>query len=344
MKKKLKKVVLIIILIITIIGSINMIIEAKNKKDEEQKIDANKTASREDYEIIRVNNKYTLKTNKLGEKILKNIFYDDKNVYLYYADSSTASLFKYNINKEKLVVLYENNIDIYGKVEKIGNNYRLGQKLFSSNFKEISNYPDINGSSLLLSDLKNALFVTESGLILKNTKDGNENLIFENTETEKYQIYSETVEDDHILILKESEEKKHLIILDENYKIANTIEYKTDEHITYKILESGQYILEEKETDKKVFYNVYSVEDMNLVYSSIEENEYTNFIFQNTKVICNDKKGNIVLFDYVSNEKRIIFNKQKEDLRVKKFVMASDNYSLIMTLDEKDTSFYLFYL
>ena len=89
MKKKLKKVVLIIILIITIIGSINMIIEAKNKKDEEQKIDANKTASREDYEIIRVNNKYTLKTNKLGEKTLKNIFYDDKNVYLYYTPVDT---------------------------------------------------------------------------------------------------------------------------------------------------------------------------------------------------------------------------------------------------------------
>ena len=72
MKKKLKKVVLIIILIITIIGSINMIIEAKNKKDEEQKIDANKTASREDYEIIRKElNDFDPKIYRNNEFVLK---------------------------------------------------------------------------------------------------------------------------------------------------------------------------------------------------------------------------------------------------------------------------------
>lgn len=342
MNKILKRAVLIVIIIIMVFGSINMFLDAKNEKEEEQKIDANKVAARKDYEIVRENNKYTLKSNKLKDKNLKKAFYDDKNVYLYYSGEENSTLLKYNIKSGKVVVLYEESVDIHGKIKEIGSNYRLGNKLLDSKFNEITDYPEISNEAVLLPNLENILLSTESGLIVKNVKDGNENLVLENTETDRYKTYDAKTDGKYLLAIKESKEKKSIVVLDHNYKLINTIEYK--ENTNYSILGDKPYLLESTLNNDKTSYIIYDAKDISVIYNSKDQDNYTQYIFEDTKTVCNDKKGNLVLFDYISKETRTLINKEKEDLNVQNFLMSSDDYSLVLTLEEDDMSFYLFYL
>lgn len=83
MKKSLK-VLAILFFIAIVVGSV-ITVYLNNLKEEKK----NKTLLSADiankYVVVRENNKYIIKDelNKLKNKQLKNIFYDDKNVYIY---------------------------------------------------------------------------------------------------------------------------------------------------------------------------------------------------------------------------------------------------------------------
>lgn len=92
MKKSLK-VLAILFFIAIVVGSV-ITVYLNNLKEEKK----NKTLLSADivnkYVVVRENNKYIIKDelNKLKNKQLKNIFYDDKNVYMY-LDGEAGQLF-----------------------------------------------------------------------------------------------------------------------------------------------------------------------------------------------------------------------------------------------------------
>lgn len=83
MKKSLK-VLAILFFIAIVVGSV-ITVYLNNLKEEKK----NKTLLSADvvnkYVVVRENNKYIIKDelNKIKNKQLKNIFYDDKNVYIF---------------------------------------------------------------------------------------------------------------------------------------------------------------------------------------------------------------------------------------------------------------------
>lgn len=94
MKKSLK-VLAILFFIAIVVGSV-ITVYLNNLKEEKK----NKTLLSADivnkYVVVRENNKYIIKDelNKLKNKQLKNIFYDDKNVYMYLDGEAGGNYFK----------------------------------------------------------------------------------------------------------------------------------------------------------------------------------------------------------------------------------------------------------
>ena len=95
MKKSLK-VLAILFFIAIVVGSV-ITVYLNNLKEEKK----NKTLLSADvvnkYVVVRENNKYIIKDelNKIKNKQLKNIFYDDKNVYIYLDGEAGATILKY---------------------------------------------------------------------------------------------------------------------------------------------------------------------------------------------------------------------------------------------------------
>lgn len=343
--KKFKIIILILVIAIVALGSVNIFLDAKSNKEKEQKLDKNKIAKKDDYEIVRDNNKYTLKTNKLDDKKLKNIFYDDKNVYLYYDGDMNATLLKYNIKSEKVVILYENDETIHNDFQKIGNYYKLGNKIFDSNFKQVMDYPSIDEGGFLLPNLENELISKDGNLVIRNIETGEENVAIEKKDNELYSPYSIKTDGKYILAKKSVDDKSNIVVLDHDYNIINILNKDKDtDNKSYALLDDVPYLLEAITKDDDLSYNIYNARDMNVVYQSVDNKSYSNYIFKNTKYVCNDKKGNIILADYISNEVRTLVNKGKKDIIPSGFLMSSDNFSLVMTLLNDDLSFYVFYL
>lgn len=345
MSKRFKIIVLILMLVILVSGSINIFLDAKHNKEKEQKIDENKIATKEDYEIIRNNNKYTLKTNKLADKKLKKIFYDDRNVYLYYDGEDNATLLKYNIKNNKVVILYENDKTIHNDFKKIGNYYKLGNKIFDSNFKQIMDYPVIDEGGLLLPNLENELVSKDGNLVVRNIKNKTENVVLEKKENDSYSPYSIKTDGKYILAVKTVNEEQYLVVLDHDYNVINV--FNDDRNIyskNYTLLDDVPYLLESVGSDNNIIYNIYNARDMSVVYKSVDDKDCFNFIFENTKYVCNDKKGNIILTDYISKEVRTLVNRDKKVIAPSNFLMSSDSFSLVLTLNNDDMSFYVFYL
>lgn len=100
MKKSLK-VLAILFFIAIVVGSV-ITVYLNNLKEEKK----NKTLLSADivnkYVVVRENNKYIIKDelNKLKNKQLKNIFYDDKNVYMYLDGEAGATILRYNVEKK----------------------------------------------------------------------------------------------------------------------------------------------------------------------------------------------------------------------------------------------------
>ena len=87
---------------------------------------------------------------------------------------------------------------------------------------------------------------------------------------------------------------------------------------------------------------VYDVINNAKVYSS--NKDYSNYVFFKTKYMCSDKDGNTIFGDFLTGEVRTILESKKKSVRVDKFMSSSDNYSVVVLLDDNKNTFYIFYL
>ena len=94
--------------------------------------------------------------------------------------------------------------------------------------------------------------------------------------------------------------------------------------------------------DEKINYKIQDTKTKDIVYKSIKD--YENYIFSNTKFVCNDKDGNIRLVDYITKEEKKLFIKEKKKVLVDEFILSSDDFSLVVRLKDSDFTFYIFYL
>lgn len=343
MKKRIKYLIMIIILFILIIGLIDVFLKAKKKKDAQLAFEKDKIASKEIYKIDRNNNKYTIKGRKIENKTLTNIFYDNVSVYLYYDDNEKATLLKYNVESNKIVVIYEDSPEIHGGITKIGNYYKIGNTIYNSKFKKIRDYPIIGENELLFPDLKKVLIKTDNGVAIKDLKTNEEHEIIQNEEKIIYSPYNIKSDGKYILLNKE-ETKKSLVILNEEYEIINTIDNNKDEETKeFSLLDDVPYLLEKNNNEEKITYKIYNAKTLEQIYKS--SNNLKNYLFDDTKFICNDKSGNLKLIDYVTKEEKPLLKSEKNnEFIAKKFILASDGYSLLLTLQNKNNEFYIFYL
>ncbi len=351
MKKRIKYAILLSAFIGLIVIISSTILKAKEEKERELAFDKNKIDKKEIYSIKRVNNKYTIKSDKLKNKKLENIFYDDTNVYLYYDGEEKATLLKYNIEKGKVIILYEESEELHGGMTKIGSYYKLGNKIFNSKFKKTMDYPDIKDNELIFPSLDKVLYKTDTGISVKDLKTKEDKEIITNKENEIYDVYSIKNDGKYILISKTTDSKKEIVVLNNKYKIINSYlieniknkEENNDKNKikTYSLLDDVPYLLEKTEEEDKKDYKIYNANNKELIYKSSKD-KYKNYIFNNTKFICNDESDDIKLVDYVTKEEKILLNKKKNI--VQNFILASDNYSLVMHFLNENFTFYIFYL
>lgn len=344
MKKRIKYLIMIIILFILIISLIDVFLEAKRKKDAQLAFEKDKIASKEVYKINRDNNKYTVKSSKLQDKVLSNIFYDNVSVYLYYDNEEKATLLKYNVEDNKIVVIYEDSVEAHGGIKKIGNYYKIGNTIYNSKFKKLRDYPSLQENELLFPDLKRTLIKTDNGVAIKDLKTNEEKEVIKNEENITYSPYNIKSDGKYILLTKEEEDKKYIVVLNEENVVLNTFDInKEDLNKTFILLDDVPYLLEKDEQEDNLTYKIYNAKNLELTYKS--SNSLTNYLFDDTKFICNDKNGNLKLMDYVTKEEKILLKKEKKDEPIaENFILASDGYSLLLTLKNKNNEFYIFYL
>lgn len=344
MKKRIKYLIIILFLLLIIGVSVNALLTAKEKKEKELALEKDKVDKKEDYLITRVNNKYTVKSAKLKDKSFVNIFYDDVNVYLYYDGDSKATLLKYNIEKKKVIILYEDSEDIHGGFSKIGKYYKLGNTIFDKKFKKIREYPSVSEGEYILPSLDKVLFKTESGITEKDLKTEEEHEVITNSDGYFYDIYDIKSDGKYFLFKKEKEGKRELVLLNEDYEVINTLLMmeEKEKRISYTLLDGVPYLLIKEEENSNTTYKVIDAKTKSVVYKS--KKDFNNYIFFDTKFVCNDKDGNVKLMDYVTKEEKTLLNKEKKNILVDEFVLASDNFSLVLHLKEEDFTFYIFYL
>lgn len=280
MKKSLK-VLAILFFIAIVVGSV-ITVYLNNLKEEKK----NKTLLSADivnkYVVVRENNKYIIKDelNKLKNKQLKNIFYDDKNVYMYLDGEAGATILRYNVEKNKTYTIYDDNKDLSGEISRRGKFYVINNSIYDLNFKKVGDYPQISENEIISTNLKYKLVKTENTIFKKMLGDDN----------------------------------------------------------TASLIDDGTYLVE---ADKDSYF-VYDVINNAKVYSS--NKDYSNYVFFKTKYMCSDKDGNTIFGDFLTGEVRTILESKKKSVRVDKFMSSSDNYSVVVLLDDNKNTFYIFYL
>ncbi len=343
MKKRIKYSIIIVILLILIISSIDIFQKAKKKKEDQLAFEKDKIASKEAYHIRRNNNKYIIKSSKLEDKTLQNIDYDNTSVYLYYDNKEKATLLKYNIEENKVVVIKEDSADSHGGMQKIGAYYKIGNSIYDSKFKKIKDYPTLEENELLFPNLKETLKKTENGVVIKDLETKEEKELIKNEEGKIYSPYHIKNDGKYLLLNKEEENKKSIVALDRAGKVLNTFDYDQENRIkSFLLLDDVPYLLETSEKEEKKAYKIYNTQNMDLTYKSPKL--LTNYLFDDTKLICNDQDGNLKLMDYVTKEEKILMPKKKKTPVANQFILASDGYSLLVTLKDQNNEFYIFYL
>lgn len=343
MKKRIKYSIILVIILILVVGLIDVFQKAKKKKEDQIAFEKDKIASKETYHIKRSNNKYTIESSKLEDKTLQNIDYDNTSVYLYYDNEDKATLLKYNIEENKIVVIKEDSPEAHGGMQKIGSYYKIGNTIYNSKFKKIKDYPTLEENELLFPNLKNTLKKTENGVAIKNLETNEEKEIIKNEENKIYSPYNIKNDGKYILLNKEEENKNYIVVLDQENKVLNTFDNsKEDLKKSFLLLDDVPYLLETDEKEDKKLYKIYNTQNMELTYKSSKS--LTNYLFNDTKFICNDKDGNLKLMDYVTKEEKNLIQKTKKTPIANNFILASDGYSLVVTLKDKNNEFYIFYL
>lgn len=164
--------------------------------------------------------------------------------------------------------------------------------------------------------------------------DDNTASLIDDTEKEKYKPY--LADGNTIILLGTSDDSEKLYFLNDNK--ANLLDVNYNKDNNYYLIDDGTYLVE---ADKDSYF-VYDVINNAKVYSS--NKDYSNYVFFKTKYMCSDKDGNTIFGDFLTGEVRTILESKKKSVRVDKFMSSSDNYSVVVLLDDNKNTFYIFYL
>ena len=308
MKNRIKSLIVIAVMILLIVSLVDIYLKAKRKKEDQIAFEKGKIADKETYQIKRENNKYVIQSSKLKDKTLQHIFYDNTSVYLYYDNEEKATLLKYNVEANKVIMIYEDSLEAHGGMEKIGKYYKIGNAIYNSKFKKIKDYPVLEDGELLYPNLKNTLIKTEEGVFIKDLANNERKEVIQNTDSKIYSPYNIKSDGEYILLNKEEENKNYIVVLNKENEVINTYNAKT----------------------------------LDLTYKS--STKLDHYLFDDTKFLSNDQSGNLKLIDYVTKEEKVLIKKENKMPIAKDFILASDGYSLVLTLKDRDNEFYIFYL
>ena len=346
MKKSLKLVVILFLMMIFVGAAVSVY---KNYKEDKKKEEGLEVINVDNYKVKRSGNQYTLidKENRLKDKEITNIFYDNKNIYLYLKDENEASILKYNVDKNKVSVIMENNKDIKGDITKIGKNYKINNTLYDNNFKKVEQYPTVSDSELLYPDLKSKLVKKDDGVYKVDLTTNEEVKLVDNKE-ESYIPYLISNDGKTIIVKNIKDNINELYYVKDTDELEKIVvkgyELKDDETVSssYELLDK-EYLLEIiTNSDDVKTYNVYNVTTKQKIYTS--DKKCNNYVFLGTVVVYNDSEGNIVYKNYVTEESKILLNKEDKSLVPDKFRLSTDNYSIVLTVNQKERMFYIFYL
>ena len=350
MRKVFKTLVCLFLLAVFLGAGIS--VYYNNKRQEKQRKEQKVVDVRNYYKIVRKNNKYIIKSDSSNfkEQKLSNIFYDDRNVYLYLEGGKTATLLKYNVEKNRVNVIFENNSEIKGEISRLGNYYKINNYLYDSNFNKVKEYPIISEGELLFPNLKYKLSKKDEGISKVNLETKEESLYIKNTSEEVYTPYIISNNGKTVIVKKVKDNHNSLCYVNDNGEL-NDIEVdgfdlkNVDDNLntSYKLL-SNTYLLERLKEGNDILYNIYDLEINKKIYTT--NKNYSNYMFGSDYVVYNDKDGSIIYQNFKTGEVKTIIKKDKdnEELSLTAFEMASDNYSITLMVDTDEKQFYIIYL
>ncbi len=345
MNKRIKYILIIVFCLLMVFTFINSYLNARDKELDIERKDRERIASKLNYSIRRENNLYTLTSKKLNNKKLNDIFYYNNNVYLLYTDNTNGTLIKYIVAKNKVVVLFEEDSSLKDGVTRIGNSLKIGDKLYSLVSETFKDFPSLNDGEIIFPNLKKTLYMKDDGIYSRNIDDNREDVVILNNLNDKYSIYNIKEDGKYILLEKQSGDRKYISVLDSDYNVVDNYDATDTENssISYNLLDGGSYLLKTIISEDKTTYKIIDITNNSIIFTSDKGKD--SYIFQNTKFISN-KDGDILLDDFVTNESRLLISKNDNKARWLpiRFIMANDNYSLLLTLDSNDRKFYIFYI
>ena len=248
MNKKIKILILLFLLGI-VCGSI-VTVYKNYKKEKVRNGEDNGVVSKDKYKIIRKNNKYTLTSDSssFDKKELSDVFYDDKNVFLYLEGENISTLLKYNVEKNKVKVLYEDSEQISGGIVDFGNYHIINNIVYDSNFKKVSDFIEVSDNELLFPNLKYKLVKTDTGIIKKSIDDDKEEEYIRNIDGITYDLYLISNDGKTVLLKRKSDEKIDLVYLDNEGEV-NKVDIDFDTENDYRLL-TDKYLLEQKKENE----------------------------------------------------------------------------------------------
>ena len=339
MTKENYKVTIIGLIVIFVIG-IGIIIDVyyqRYQKEKKQEL--------EKYKIVKNIHKYSVNSTKLDNMKLKNIFVIKNYIFLHYTGNG-GTLLRLDVENNKVKVLFENDNEKTSNVKRFGSYYVLNNKLYKTNGEELER-DEIEGADFskeyLSFNLKYKLIRTDKGILRVDfEKESSLNVLLDK---DGYYYYPEEISfDSSYYLVNRTKEKNKLdksdilIVRASDNKIINILEYK--ENITYDFLRANNIL----KTEIKDNYVKYS--SLKLDKSVITETKkYKDCLHDDDRLLCKDKKDNLVLFNPTTEEfKKLLSKKElnKEGL-IDNFIMSDDEYSLIIHFKDKN-EFYLYYL
>lgn len=343
MRKRVKYLLVLGIIVLVMVEKVNLSLKEKERLETEISLDEKEKSLTSEYSIKRKNNQYTVIGSKLEKKKLTGIFYDDVNVYLYYEGDNVATFLRYNIESSKIKVIFEDSSDIYGGASKIGNYYKLGNVIYNDKFKKVMDYPVLQENELLFPDCTRKLVKTDTGVKVIHLDTLEEDEVIAN-EKDSYSPYFISLDGEYFLLKRDKDDKSYLVVFDSNYDVINTFDYSSLEDKKYFLLGDKPYLVFMVTKDLKTTYRIYDTRTKEEIYRSKKISKPYQFDF--TKFVFLDSDLNIKLMDYVTSEEKILINysDSKKDISPKKMILASDGYSVLLTLDGMDNVFYIFYL
>lgn len=332
MKKFYKLFILLILLGIMVGSGIN--VYNNYQKQKKQKQEETHFDSKDNYTVKRKSNRYTIESTNPSfyDKEIKDFFYDDKNIYLYLTDEKEATILKYNIENNKVIVLYEDNSELLGGINKIGNKYIINNKIYNKNFKEIGDYVSPLENEKYFPDMNIKLIKNDDEIISKNIETGEEVRLLENTNG-MYDLFSISDSGKTIILKKKDDGKESLAYLDGKDVKDININYNSSNDYT---LLNDQYLLE-KNSESDSTYKVFEIATGNNVFKS----DKSDYIFSDNHLMSSKKNNDIYIMNYETQEERVVINSKKS---IFKFICSSDSYSLVMSFVGDKSSFYIIYL